>query len=293
MKQCCTRTCSNSFSYLRFTCLLNLFDVDISLPLQGISGVRDAAEYMKDQAKHFQIDTDKFDVVRLALKAANMARNNSFARRPGKFFCRKPTKPVDLDVAVEDASEAKVMDSAPPDICIPDYIPPSGGSPFKSMDVLSKQTAEEGALCCTSFATVSDSSPDELKPSAVSWNEGQEGGDIDTQEPEPSEDQNGGALTSSHKSDQSNELVKSSGELEYEEAAHYANDVVTARALFQGRTAPNVNPLDSYFKAVLRTFENCTAPLHSIETPLPEPVAETSAADDDFVTVPDVENSVP
>ena len=253
--------------------------------------MRDAAEYMKDQAKHFQIDVDKFDVVRLALKAANMARNNSFARRPAKFFCRKPAKPVNLDVSAEESSEAKVMDCAPPDICIPDYIPPSGGngSPFKSMGVQSKQTAEEGALCSTSFATVSDSSPNEPNLPTVSWNEGQEEGDADALE--PCDDGDSGVLMSSHKSDSNNELDKSPGELEYEEAAHYANDVVTARSLFQGRAAPNVNPLDSYFKAVLRTFENCTAPLHSNETPLPTPVVDTIVTDDDFVTAPDVENN--
>lgn len=240
---------------------------------------------MKEQAIHFQIDVDKFDVVRLALGAAHMARNNAFARSPTRCFQKKKKKEKEKDKEME----KEEVDTGPPvvpstvetetpdikhdDVIDPprcDFIPPSGinhmlnKGTFELMDTASssknKDRDREADFNGPLFTRLEDDSPQgpgSDKPSDE-WSHNM---NMDSKvmryhrsfSTYDNEDSTGKPM-----GDEGQVEMKPKDVLEYEEAAHYANDLVNAHSLVEGMFQPVTRPLDSIVRGVMKSIENIT-----------------------------------
>ena len=222
---------------------------------------------MKEQAIHFQIDIDKFDVVRLALRAATLARNNAFTRSPARCFQKKSKNDMDLPVVPSHSTEKSPHPHVESDdvtvISRSDFIPSSGldhkadKGEFELMDTETEVKERDSDFNGPLFTRLSDDSPDQEKQS-TEW-----GNHLDPKEPRlrrsfslsESGDNSAGIAADE---DQGQMDKKSKDVLEYEEAAHYANDLVTAHSLVEGMFPPPIRPLDSYVRNVLKSIESYT-----------------------------------
>jgi hypothetical protein len=231
--------------------------------------VKEAAEFMKEQAVHFQLDTDKVDVVRLALRAATLARNNAFSRSPARCFQKKSKNDMDLPVVPSPYTEKTPHPQADSDdvtvISRSDFIPPSGlndktdKGKFELMDTETEVKDRDSDFNGPLFTRLSDDSPDQEKLSNE-W-----GNHSETKEPrlrrsfslsDGCDDSAG--IAADEDQDQGQMDKKLKDVLEYEEAAHYANDLVTAHSLVEGMFPPPIRPLDSYVRNVLKSIESYT-----------------------------------
>ena len=238
---------------------------------------------MKEQAIHFQIDVDKFDVVRLALGAAHMARNNAFARSPTRCFQKKKKKEMDKEKdkemdytgppVVPTTVETETPHIEHDDVIDPprcDFIPPSGinhmlnKGTFELMDTASssKNNDREADFNGPLFTRLEDDSPQgpgSDKPSDE-WSHNM---NMDSKairyhrsfSTYDNEDSTGRAMGDEG---QGQVEVKPKDVLEYEEAAHYANDLVNAHSLVEGMFQPVTRPLDSIVRGVMKSIENIT-----------------------------------
>ena len=238
---------------------------------------------MKEQAIHFQIDVDKFDVVRLALGAAHMARNNAFARSPTRCFQKKKKKEKDKEMEMDEDHtgppavpttvetetpriEHDDVTDPPPPRC--DFIPPSGinhmsnRGTFELMDTASssKDKDREADFNGPLFTRLEDDSPQGPGPDKPS-DEWCHGHSADSKviryhrsfSTYDNEDSTGKAV-----GDEGQVEVKPRDILEYEEAAHYANDLVNAHSLVDGMFQPVTRPLDSIVRGVMKSIETFT-----------------------------------
>ena len=240
---------------------------------------------MKEQAIHFQIDVDKFDVVRLALGAAHMARNNAFARSPTRCFQKKKKKEKDNDKekemdedhtgppVVRTTIETETPQVEHDDVIDPprrDFIPPSGinhmlkKGTFELMDTASSsknndrdREADFNGPLFTRLDDDSPQGPGTDKPSDE-WSHHM---NMDSKairyhrsfSTHDNEDSTGKAVEDEGQVD-----MKTKDVLEYEEAAHYANDLVNANSLVEGMFQPVTRPLDSIVRGVMKSIENIT-----------------------------------
>lgn len=227
--------------------------------MQGLTGVKDAAEFMKEQAVHFQIDTDKFDVVRLALQASHMARNNSFARHPATLLRAK--KSMKFAKPSFSAIEALEEPDAPPES---DHIPPSGTAKsrlavsFAQMGVSSALPAAGIVPLSPIFEPLSEDSPVENEAPTRDWSKVSDSSAL----PDRNITEIGNDVTEfgEMKNDDSDRVRKDESDVDFQEAAHYANDLATAQSLVDGMYVSVVYPLESYVRAAMRTMENCKRP---------------------------------
>lgn len=224
--------------------------------MQGLTGVKDAAEFMKEHAMEFQMDSDKFDAVRLAL---NASRNNSYSavhsERKMKMYRKKSKKAI---ISAKQVVEEPVgLEKATVEV---DFIPPSRGLAtcrsvrFSNMDVLSMPClSEDRALDDPIFEPLSEDSPMEKSIT------GYEDVCDDSTRYEPSsalyisdDDERQG------KNDFDLSLATDGDEeeLDYYEAAHYANDLRTTQLLVGGLHQPSIIPLDAYFRRASISVRN-------------------------------------
>jgi hypothetical protein len=214
---------------------------------------------MKEQAVHFQIDVDKFDVVRLALQASHMARNNSFARHPATLLRAKKSMKFGKP-AFSATDELEVPETVPET----DHIPPSGTprsrltATFAQMGVSSAPHAAGTAPLSPIFEPLSEDSPLEQEVAHRDW-----GIVPDSSAPSDrnsTEVRNHVTEFGETKNEDSDQVSKGLGDLDFQEAAHYANDLATAHSLVDGMYVSVVYPLESYVRAAMKTIENIKMP---------------------------------
>ena len=202
---------------------------------------------MKEHAKEFQMDTDKFDVVRLALKATVMARNNSYS-----LVSMRSSRGLKMRRNASMAESASpVSFEAPKSPGGEDYIPPSGdieltgtGEPSAGclfvLPCLSDSNVPHGPL----FAPLSEDSPVEMTGQPNVWDDGPVS--LQLQEPKslrPRIDSLGITLEESDpRPVDTNEGF--SGDLDYLEAAYIANDLVNTQNIIDGMLPSVINPRD-------------------------------------------------
>jgi hypothetical protein len=214
---------------------------------------------MKEQAVHFQIDVDKFDVVRLALQASHMARNNSFARHPATLLRAK--KSLKFGKPAFSATDEL---GVPETVLETDHIPPSGTprsrltATFAQMGVSSAPHAAGIAPLSPIFEPLSEDSPLEQEVAHRDWG-------IVPDSSAPSDRNSTGVRNhvsefGETKNEDSNQVSKGVGDLDFQEAAHYANDLATAHSLVDGMYVSVVYPLESYVRAAMKTIENIKIP---------------------------------
>ena len=240
---------------------------------------------MKEHAKEFQMDTDKFDVVRLALKATVMARNNSYS-----LVSMRSSRGLKMRRNASMAESASpVSFEAPKSPGGEDYIPPSG-------DIELTGTGEASAGClfvlpCLSdsnvphgplFAPLSEDSPVEMTGQPNVWDDGPVS--LQLREPEsirPAIDTLGTIFEESEPSPSA--YAGYCRDLDYREAAHYAHDLVTTQNIVDGMNRSVIYPLDTYFKMVAtrgRTFSDAfSARPQTQETELGPSLVVTASGD--------------
>ena len=247
--------------------------------------MKDAGEFMKEHAKEFQMDTDKIDVVRLALNATAIARNNSQSFAKMLFIKQKKMKPkinmsrvsIESPMFLEEEEEEE------------DFIPPSGGSEPSDIGkltpgyplakpCLSDSNVPHGPL----FAPLSEDSPVEMTGQPNVWDNGPVS--LQLREPEslrPAIDTLGTIFEESEPSPSAD--AGYCRDLDYLEAAHYANDLVTTQNIVDGMNRSVIYPLDTYFKMVAtrgRTFSDAfSARPQTQETELGPSLVVTASGD--------------
>jgi hypothetical protein len=215
---------------------------------------------MKEQAVHFRIDVDKFDVVRLALQASHMARNNSFARHPATLLRAK--KSMKFGKPAFGATDEPGLPDTLPEA---DHIPPSGtprsrlAASFAQMGVSSAPHEAGTVPLSPIFEPLSEESPLEQEVAHRDWG-------IVPDSSAPS-DRNFTEVRNhvtefgeTKNEDSSDQVSKGVGDLDFQEAAHYANDLATAHSLVDGMHVSVVYPLESYVRAAMKTIENIKIP---------------------------------
>ena len=209
--------------------------------------MKDAGEFMKEHAKEFQMDTDKIDVVRLALNATAIARNNSQSFAKMLFIKQKKMKPkinmsrvsIESPMFLEEEEEEE------------DFIPPSGGS--EPIDIGQLTPGYSLAKPCLSdcnvphgplFGPLSEDSPVQRASQPNVWDDGPVS--LQLQEPKslrPRIDSLGITLEESDlRPVDTNEGF--SGDLDYLEAAYIANDLVNTQNIIDGMLPSVINPRD-------------------------------------------------
>ena len=225
--------------------------------MQGLTGVKDAAEFMKEHAMEFQMDSDKFDAVRLAL---NASRNNSYSavhsERKMKNFKMKSKNAVSS--AKQAVDEPVGLGNAPVEV---DFIPPSRGLVasrivrFSNMDVLSIPClSEDRTLEDPVFEPLSEDSPVEGR---IATHNGDlcnghtrcvHGSEVHLPGDDIGFDENNIGFSPATDGDEE--------ELDYYDAAHYANDLLTTQLLVGGVHQPSIIPLDAYFRRASISVRN-------------------------------------
>lgn len=205
---------------------------------------------------HFQIDVDKFDVVRLALQASHMARNNSFARHPATLLRAKKSMKF-VKPAFRASEEPGNLDALPET----DHIPPSATprtrltASFAQMGVASTQPTAGIVPLSPIFEPLSEDSPLEHDVAPRNWVSMSE-----SSAPSETEVRNRVTEFGETKSEAGDQTLKDEGDVDFQEAAHYANDVATAHSLVDGMCVSVVYPLESYVRAAMKTMENIKRP---------------------------------
>lgn len=217
---------------------------------------------MKEQAVHFQTDVDKVDVVRLALQAAHMARNNSFARHPAKVSSGKSN----LKYAKSKFTVTDVPGNPEVTEIIPttDHIPPSGVArskgavTFALMGVSSTPSMTEIVPSGPLFDPLPEDSPLEQKTAPGDWCITSES--LGTVNQNLAEDRGHANEIGELKDETGDHVLKEVKDVDFQEASHYANDLATAHSLVDGMSVSVAYPLESYVRAAMKTIENCRRP---------------------------------
>ena len=204
----------------------------------------------------FQMDSDKFDAVRLAL---NASRNNSYSavhseRKMKKFNMKSKSAVCSAKQAVE---EPVGLGNAPVEV---DFIPPSRGLVtsrtvrFSNMDALSIPClSEDRTLDDPVFEPLSEDSPMER----IADHNGDvcddltrfvHGSAVHLPCDDVDFDENNFGFSPATDGDEE--------ELDYYDAAHYANDLLTTQLLVGGVHQPSIIPLDAYFRRASISVRN-------------------------------------
>lgn len=251
------KTCTSLISSPRAK-ISDLKKFEFEIIVQGLTGVKSAAEFMKEHAMEFQMDTDKFDAVRLAL---NASRNNSYSllrSEKKKRMVKKISKKSFLQ-AHQKVDGPEGLPSPPAEV---DFIPPSCGlasqsGRFSPMGVLSAPClSDDRVFEGPVFVPLSEDSPfDRIASHCAVAQDNNPTLSIDSRSATPfhpddirlNETEHG--LSPETDGDEEEDL-------DYFEAAHYANDLRTTHLLVAGAHQPSIIPLDAYLRRASMSVRN-------------------------------------